>query len=45
MIHVGITADLHKLLRTNYYGKPYYWAPIIAESSITARVILWYYFE
>ena len=26
MIHVGITADLHELLRTNYGGNPNYCA-------------------
>ena len=42
---VGITAGLHELLRTNYFGSPNYCAPTTAETPITKRVILRYYFE
>ena len=45
MLHVGMTAGLHELLRANYCGSPNYCAPTTAETPITARVILRYYFE
>ena len=44
-VHAGITAGWHELLRTNYCGSPNYCAPTTAETLITARVILRYYFE
>ena len=45
MFNVGITAGLHELLCTNYCRSPNYCASTTAETPITARVILRYYFE
>ena len=45
MLHVGITAGLRKLLRTNYCGSLNYCAPTTAETPIATRVILRYHFE